>query len=69
MKNENNNKRSNSASWLIFMICIGFLIVMMSPQMQVPIVGVVIGLVIVLICVIIFKRIRRNKNHMERRNK
>lgn len=69
MKNENKSKRSNSVSWLMFMICMGFLIVMLSPQMQVPIAGVVIGLVIVLICVIIFKKIRRNEKHMERRNK
>lgn len=69
MKNEDKSKRSNSASWLMFMICIGFLIVMMSPQMQVPIVGVVTGLIVVLIGVIIFKKVRRDEKQMERRNK
>ena len=58
-----NEKRSNTLSWILFLICIGFLFIMLSPKMPNPIIGLILGLIIVLTGTIIFKKENlRNKN-------
>lgn len=63
---KNNNKISNCSSWLMFSICIGLLIIMFSPKMHSPILGIITGFIVVLTSVFAFKRMGKAERYIKK---